>query len=632
MIAELPGGSRADEVVMIGAHLDSWHGGTGATDNAAGCAVMLEAMRILKTLDLKLDRSVRLALWTGEEQGIYGSRAYVKRHFGDPVTMRLEPEHAKLAAYFNVDNGTGKIRGVYLQGNDMVRPIFEAWLAPFADLGARTLTIRDTHGTDHLSFDAVGLPGFQFIQDPVDYGTRTHHSDLDVYDHLQRADLMQAAAIVASFVYNAATRREHAAAQAAAEASATRPGPAWRAEPWRVTPAVASLVALLLAIALSFSARVNVGVAALALAFGLGLLVPGLRAEAVAGAFPSSLFLTLLGVTLLFAATEANGTLARVARRAVRLARGDARVVPWLLFAVAFCVSAVGPGAVPSVALVAPLAAAVAAQMSLSPFLGALFVANGANAGNLSPLSAVGIIANSRMAEAGLVGHEGKVFAANALAHLLVTAAAYAFWLWRRPLATEAALAAAPAAEPLDARQRLSFVVIAAWAAGRRDLPSARGPLRARRRRVPLRVPRRGRAEDPACRPLGRRADGERDEHARVARGEDRRAWSSSAACSHASPLPATVNGAMAFVTGLVSTWSSTSGVVLPAFLPTVPGLLARLGGGDPARPLAQHQRRLVARRRLAALDARRAVRGRGRGSERRRSRCFAGCWPGACR
>jgi hypothetical protein len=122
--------------------------------------------------------------------------------------MQLQPGHAKLAAYFNVDNGTGKIRGVYLQGNDMVRPVFDAWLAPFADLGARTLTIRDTHGTDHLPFDAVGLPGFQFIQDPVDYETRTHHSDLDVYDHVRRADLMQAAAIVASFAYNAATRKE----------------------------------------------------------------------------------------------------------------------------------------------------------------------------------------------------------------------------------------------------------------------------------------------------------------------------------------------------------------------------------------------------------------------------------------
>src|SRR5574341_23186 len=233
-----------------------------------------------------------------------------------------------------------------------------------------------------------------------------------------------------------------------------------------MTPAVASLVALLLAIALSFSARIHVGVAALALAFGLGLFVPGLRAEAVAGAFPSSLFLTLLGVTLLFAASEANGTLARVARRAVRLARGDARVVPWLLFAVAFGVSAVGPGAIPSVALVAPLAAAVATEMRLSAFLGALFVANGANAGNLSPLSAVGIIANSRMAESGLVGHEAKVFAANALAHLLVTAAAYAIWRFRRPVTAEASLAGAPPAEPLDLRQRLTFVVIAAWALG----------------------------------------------------------------------------------------------------------------------------------------------------------------------
>ncbi len=206
VVAEIPGSRRADEVVMLGAHLDSWHAGTGATDNAAGCAVVLEAMRVLKALALPLDRSVRLALWTGEEQSLYGSRAYVKSHFADPVTMKLLPDHAKLSAYFNVDNGTGKIRGVYLQGNDMARPIFESWLEPFADLGAKTLTLRDTDGTDHLSFDAVGLPGFQFIQDPVDYATRTHHSELDVYDHLQGADLMQAAAIVASFAYNAATR------------------------------------------------------------------------------------------------------------------------------------------------------------------------------------------------------------------------------------------------------------------------------------------------------------------------------------------------------------------------------------------------------------------------------------------
>jgi len=208
VVAEIPGQKKKDEVVMLGAHLDSWHSGTGATDNAAGCAVALEAMRILKTLDLPMDRTVRLALWSGEEQGLYGSRGYVKEHFGDPVTMTLKPEHAKLAAYFNVDNGTGKIRGVYLQGNDMVRPIFESWLAPFRDLGATTLTIRNTGGTDHQSFDDLGLPGFQFIQDPLDYGSRTHHSNLDVYDHVVPADLMQASAVLAAFVYDAATRAE----------------------------------------------------------------------------------------------------------------------------------------------------------------------------------------------------------------------------------------------------------------------------------------------------------------------------------------------------------------------------------------------------------------------------------------
>jgi hypothetical protein len=208
VIGEITGGKKKDEVVMLGAHLDSWHAGTGATDNAAGCAVAIEAMRILKALGLPLDRSVRLALWSGEEQGLFGSRAYVREHFADPMTMAVKPEHGKLAGYFNLDNGTGKIRGVYLQGNDMVRPIFEAWLAPFRDYGATTLTIRDTDGTDHLAFDAVGLPGFQFIQDPLDYSSRTHHSSLDVYDHLVPADLMQASAILASFVYQAATRPE----------------------------------------------------------------------------------------------------------------------------------------------------------------------------------------------------------------------------------------------------------------------------------------------------------------------------------------------------------------------------------------------------------------------------------------
>jgi carboxypeptidase Q len=206
VIAEIPGGKRRDEVVMLGAHLDSWHGGTGATDNAAGCAVVMEAARIIKALGLRNDRTIRLALWSGEEQGLLGSRAYVKQHFADPVTMTLKPEHARLSAYFNLDNGTGRIRGIYLQGNDAARPIFEAWLGPFRDLGVEVVTIRNTGRTDHRPFDSVGLPAFQFVQDPIDYDTRSHHSDMDVYDRAQAGDLMQAAAVMASTVYHAANR------------------------------------------------------------------------------------------------------------------------------------------------------------------------------------------------------------------------------------------------------------------------------------------------------------------------------------------------------------------------------------------------------------------------------------------
>jgi carboxypeptidase Q len=208
VVAEIPGGRKKDEIVMLGGHLDSWHAGTGATDNAAGSAVVLEAFRILKALNLPMDRTVRLALWSGEEQGLLGSEGYVKNHFGDTVTMALKPEQSKVSAYFNVDNGTGKIRGIYLQGNDMARPVFEQWLSPFHDQGAKTVTIRNTGGTDHQSFDAIGIPGFQFIQDPLDYATRTHHSSLDTYDHLQAGDLMQASAILAWFIYEAATRPE----------------------------------------------------------------------------------------------------------------------------------------------------------------------------------------------------------------------------------------------------------------------------------------------------------------------------------------------------------------------------------------------------------------------------------------
>ena len=208
VIANIVGGKRRNELVMLGGHLDSWHSATGATDNASGCAIVMEAMRILTALDLKMDRTVRMALWDGEEQNYYGSRAYVKANFGDSVSMELKPDHARLSAYYNIDNGSGKIRGVYLQSNDMVRPIFEAWFAPFADQGVSTITIRDAFFTDHRIFDAVGLPGFQFVQDPLEYESRTHHSDLDTVDHLQPGDLMQAAAVLASVIYHTANRDE----------------------------------------------------------------------------------------------------------------------------------------------------------------------------------------------------------------------------------------------------------------------------------------------------------------------------------------------------------------------------------------------------------------------------------------
>ena len=206
VVGEIPGTDKGDEIVMLGAHFDSWHSGTGATDNAAGSAVMMEALRILKQSGLPLRRTVRIGLWGGEEQGLIGSREYVSAHFASPADMVLKPEHAKLSGYFNVDNGTGAIRGVYLQGNEAISPIFEAWMKPFNNLGMTTLTIRDTGGTDHQSYDRVGLPGFQFIQDPVEYSSRTHHSNMDVYERIQAADMKQNAVIVASFVYHTANR------------------------------------------------------------------------------------------------------------------------------------------------------------------------------------------------------------------------------------------------------------------------------------------------------------------------------------------------------------------------------------------------------------------------------------------
>ncbi len=224
-VAEIPGTDLRDEVVMLGGHMDSWHSGTGATDNAAGVAVTMEAVRILKALNLQPRRTVRIALWSGEEQGLFGSRAYVAEHFGtlgdgsattsttammggQSPKVNPKPGHEKFSVYFNLDNGTGKIRGVYLQGNEAVRPVFRGWLAPFREMGATTLSISNTSGTDHLSFDAVGLPGFQFIQDEIEYDTRTHHSNQDVFDRIQADDMKQASAIMAAFIYNAAMTDE----------------------------------------------------------------------------------------------------------------------------------------------------------------------------------------------------------------------------------------------------------------------------------------------------------------------------------------------------------------------------------------------------------------------------------------
>jgi carboxypeptidase Q len=210
VIAEIPGTDPVlkDEVVMIGAHLDSWQAGTGATDNASGSSVMMEVMRILKTIGAQPKRTIRIGLWSAEEQGLLGSRGYVKKTFMDPVSNTPNAAHEKFSGYFNIDNGTGKVRGIYLQGNEQCAPIFKAWLASFNDLGATTVTISNTGGTDHQSFDGAGLPGFQFIQDPMEYDTRTHHSNMDVYEHLSEDDLKQIATVVAAFAYNTAQRDE----------------------------------------------------------------------------------------------------------------------------------------------------------------------------------------------------------------------------------------------------------------------------------------------------------------------------------------------------------------------------------------------------------------------------------------
>ena len=208
VIAEIPGTDLANEVVMIGAHFDSVAAATGATDNAAGSAAMMEAMRILKTVGAKPRRTIRIGLWGGEEEGLLGSRAYVKQHFADPANMQLKPEHEKLSAYFNLDNGTGKVRGVWMQSNLAVKKIFEQWMDPLEDLGVNILGPRSVASTDHAAFDAVGLPAFQFIQERLEYNSRTHHSNMDVVDRVQRDDMVQIATVAAIFAYNAAMRDE----------------------------------------------------------------------------------------------------------------------------------------------------------------------------------------------------------------------------------------------------------------------------------------------------------------------------------------------------------------------------------------------------------------------------------------
>jgi len=230
--AEIPGTDKKDELVMLGGHLDSWTGGTGAVDDAAGCAVAMEALRILKALGVKPRRTIRAAFWTGEEEGFYGSRGYVARHFGDTDKQSLakmnfddleknwrnplgdstkllaKPDYAKISGYFNYDNGSGRIRGVYLQENFQVRPIFEAWMKPLKDLGVTAIALQNTEGTDHLPFDYIGIPGFQFIQDPLDYFPYLHHTNQDVYDHAVPEDLIQSAIVMAYFVYQTAMREE----------------------------------------------------------------------------------------------------------------------------------------------------------------------------------------------------------------------------------------------------------------------------------------------------------------------------------------------------------------------------------------------------------------------------------------
>jgi carboxypeptidase Q len=225
VIGEIPGTDKLlkNEIVLLGAHIDSWHGGTGAADNASGCIVMMEALRILKAINIAPKRTIRVALWGGEEQGLYGSRGYAAKYLVDQSNNQNKPDFDKFDVYFNMDNGSGKYRGIYLQGNEMVRPIFEDWMKPFADLGCSTITIRNTGGTDHQTFDRYGLPAFQFIQDEIEYD-RGYHTVMDTYERLVMADLKINAIITASFAYNAAMRNDKLPRKPVTPQSSNRPG------------------------------------------------------------------------------------------------------------------------------------------------------------------------------------------------------------------------------------------------------------------------------------------------------------------------------------------------------------------------------------------------------------------------
>jgi len=351
---------------------------------------------------------------------------------------------------------------------------------------------------------------------------------------------------------------------------------------WRVNPAVASLIALLIAIGLSLTSRINVGVVAMALAWIVGTTIAGQKPDQIAGGFPSALFLTLAGVTFLFSLAETNGTLERLANRAVRLARGNARVIPLVFFVIALALASIGPGAISSVALVIPMAMAIATRAGVPRFLTALMVANGANAGNLSPISAAGVIANTKIAGAGMGQHEMKVWLANLVAHAVVSIAAYVLLRgYRLPINSIERDGGAPPTIDFDRRHWITIVVVSAWIVG----------VVAFKLNVGLA------AFAAAAIVVLAAAAGEGSSIRKVPWGVIimvcgvtvlisllERTGGMDLFTSLLARLasPATVNGVVAFVTGLISSWSSTTGVVLPTFLPAVPGLVAKVGGGDP--------------------------------------------------